>query len=63
MQFGTEYFISQWLKESEFHRDSKRQKAIKDRIYEGNSEQVFVKAYAGKPQFFNVMARNDEKYD
>lgn len=60
---GEEYFVKQWLKESEFQRKSLAQQAIKDRIYQGNSEQVLIKVYAGMPTFFNVLARNDENYD
>ena len=60
---GEEYFLKQWLKESEFQRKSLAQLAIKDRIYQGNSEQVLINVYAGLPKFFNVLARNEDNFD
>lgn len=63
MELGEDYFLKTWVKESEFHRNQLKQQAIKDRIYQGNSELVNVKVYAGLPHFFNVLARNEENFD
>ena len=63
MDLGEEFFLKTWIKESEFHRNQLKQQAIKDRIYQGNSELVNIKVLAGLPHFFNVLARNDENRD
>ena len=63
MELGEDHFLKTWVKESEFHRIQLKQQAIKDRIYQGNSELVNVKVYAGLPHFFNVLARNEENFD
>lgn len=63
MRYGDDFFLKNWLKESEFQRMNLRQQAIKDRIYQGNSELIEIKVYAGMPVYFNAMARNEDNYD
>ena len=59
ISYGEDFYMKQWFKDTQFFRQLAKEDAVKNKIYEGNSQLNLIQAVSGTPVFFNLLIQNE----